>query len=193
MTSPKMDLKSLAERTDTPVAVPIPLALTERPTMLDTLRARRAEEDGFTLIELMVVVLIIAILVAIAIPTFLGARGKANDRAAQADIRNAFTAERTYYTDSQTYADKDQITAIENSLKYTDTASSALASTNTVMINVADGVQPGDTVTIATFSSSGHCFWLKDVAASGTQYGVNTTCGDESTVTYADTTDGWKY
>ena len=149
--------------------------------MLDTLRARRAEEDGFTLIELMVVVLIIAILVAIAIPTFLGARGKANDRAAQADIRNAFTAERTYYTDSQTYADKDQITAIENSLKYTDTASSALASTNTVMINVADGVQPGDTVTIATFSSSGHCFWLKDVAASGTQYGVNTTCGERLT------------
>ena len=33
------------------------------------------EEDGFTLIELMVVVLIIAILIAIAIPTFLGARG----------------------------------------------------------------------------------------------------------------------
>jgi len=48
--------------------------------MLDMLRKRRNDEEGFTLIELMVVVLIIAILLAIAIPTFLGARERANDR-----------------------------------------------------------------------------------------------------------------
>jgi type IV pilus assembly protein PilA len=163
--------------------------------MLDSLRARRAKEDGFTLIELMVVVLIIAILVAIAIPTFLGARGKANDRAAQADIRNAFTAERTYYVDSQAYGDKDQITAIENSLKYTDTAgvATALASTNTVMVVVSDGAQPAGKVTLATFSSSGHCFWLQDEAASGTKYGVTGKCTDDPSATYKDTTDGWKY
>ena len=49
-------------------------------------------EEGFTLIELMVVVLIIAILLAIAIPSFLGARSKAQDRAAQSNARNALTA-----------------------------------------------------------------------------------------------------
>ena len=51
---------------------------------------RRRDEEGFTLIELMVVVLIIAILIAIAIPTFLGARPRAQDRAAQP--RSAFQA-----------------------------------------------------------------------------------------------------
>src|SRR5262249_29204493 len=66
---------------------------------------RRDDEDGFTLIELMVVVLIIAILIAIAIPTFLGARQRAQDRAAQSDLRNGLTAEKTFYTDAQSYAD----------------------------------------------------------------------------------------
>src|ERR671928_2210324 len=61
------------------------------------------DEKGFTLIELMVVVLIIAILIAIAIPTFLGARQRAQDRAAQSDLRNGLTAEKTVYTDKQIY------------------------------------------------------------------------------------------
>jgi type IV pilus assembly protein PilA len=64
---------------------------------------RPHEDDGFTLIELMVVVLIIAILIAIAIPTFLGARQRAQDRAVQSELRNALTNEKVTYTDSQTY------------------------------------------------------------------------------------------
>lgn len=59
-------------------------------------------DDGFTLVELMVVVLIIAILIAIAIPTFMGARTRAQDRAAQSDLRNALTAAKVYYSDSDT-------------------------------------------------------------------------------------------
>src|ERR1700680_1011305 len=83
--------------------------------------ARKSQEEGFTLIELMVVVLIIAILIAIAIPTFLGARTRAQDRAAQSSLRNALTAAKTAYTDTSDYstaATSAQLTAIEPSLTY---------------------------------------------------------------------------
>jgi type IV pilus assembly protein PilA len=92
--------------------------------MLSTLQKRR-EEDGFTLIELMVVVLIIAILIAIAIPTFLGAQDRARDRAAQSDLRNGITAAKTIATDDaglMSSVDEVTLADAEGSLTFVDGA-----------------------------------------------------------------------
>ena len=72
--------------------------------MLKRIREMK-DQDGFTLIELMVVVLIIAILIAIAIPTFLGLRSRAQNRSAQSDVRNGLTAAKAFYTDNETFGD----------------------------------------------------------------------------------------
>jgi prepilin-type N-terminal cleavage/methylation domain-containing protein len=61
------------------------------------------KEKGFTLIELMIVIAIIGILAAIAIPQFSAYRTRSYNSAAQADLRNAATAQEAYYVDENTY------------------------------------------------------------------------------------------
>jgi type IV pilus assembly protein PilA len=64
------------------------------------LRQRIGNESGFTLVELLVVMLILGILAAIAIPTFFNQRDKAQDSDAKVTARTAETAMETYATDN---------------------------------------------------------------------------------------------
>jgi type IV pilus assembly protein PilA len=151
--------------------------------MLATLRKRRdQDEEGFTLIELMVVVLIIAILLAIAIPTFLGARDRANDRASQSSLRNALTAAKTLFTDAQSYSSADTTTlkGIEPSLTYTASSSTSTDAKTVSIDGSKPATAPGTEFYAAAYSKSGKCFYIKDASGANggtTFYKQNSTNG----------------
>ena len=67
--------------------------------MVSRLRERSGSESGFTLVELLVVMLILGILAAIAIPAFFNQRDKAQDADAKVTARTAETGMETYATD----------------------------------------------------------------------------------------------
>jgi len=161
--------------------------------MFDALRKRlHGDEGGFTLIELMVVVLIIAILIAIAIPTFLGARSRAQDKQAQSNLRNALVTEDEYYTDNQAYtATNATMKALEPQLDWGNPKADQAG-----VVATLDAAND-QTVILSSTSVSGTVFCLGKVASgasAGTYYHKACT-GSENTAAVAawdKTTAGWK-
>ena len=113
--------------------------------MIQKLRERSGSESGFTLVELLVVMLILGLLAAIAIPSFFNQRDKARDADAKSAVRTAQTAMETYATDnggSYAGADPADLQAIESTLNNVGarlTVPAAAADSYTVQVESESG------------------------------------------------------
>jgi type IV pilus assembly protein PilA len=130
---------------------------------------RERNEAGFSLIELMVVVLIIGILVSIVLPTYLGARQRAEDSAAKASARQGLTTGRSIFSSDGTYfaANVTTLSNFDTSVTWVDDMT---PSTKPTIVSFQ--VTPAGVFVLAVYSQSGNCFFLQDEPPTSTTYAV---------------------
>ena len=124
-------------------------------------------DAGFTLIELMVVLLILAILLAIAIPTFLGVTKSANDRAAQSNLNTALlNAKAQYQQNSQSYpATANLVTALQSAEPSLTFVTVRPTDQNHISVFVTSA--DGNALVLAAYSAqTQNCWFVVDTPAA---------------------------
>jgi prepilin-type N-terminal cleavage/methylation domain-containing protein len=159
------------------------------PVLRTWLKRLHEDEDGFTLIELMVVVMILGILLVIGMPTFLGVRARFQDRAAQSDLRNSVLSARIMYTDNASFLSANEtasgLVSIVPNMCYVAGGTASAASGTPPCASGAGGGSISVASTAAQFSaarmsSSTSCFVILD-AVTGTRYGETTAANCNAT------------
>lgn len=151
-------------------------------------RAARHDENGFTLVEVMVVVLVIGILLAVGIPTFLGARNRADDTAARSNLDTAFDTATILSDFGSDYslATPTALAAAEPAFTYLPAGQ---ASAGPEQISV-DASAP-DRWTATVLSGSGTCFATTVSVDGRTTYETSTCTGSSAnTATLSGTAAG---
>ena len=117
---------------------------------------RKEGQKGFTLIELMIVIAIIGILAAIAIPQFVSYRQKGYNTQAKGELKSFFTACQAYYADnptvtgdcsttlvSQTFIPSSTVTVSPTGgMNMTGTTSTHISGTSTYTIGSSGNITP---------------------------------------------------
>jgi type IV pilus assembly protein PilA len=129
--------------------------------------AASSDEDGFTLMELLMVILIIGILIAVLTPVFLGASTRAKDRAIQSSLSNATTGAKSLYLAQSTYGGTTPVgmTAEVGGLTFVDAGTNPTGQ-NTVSIFVPPVVGT-NLLVLSGQSKSGNCFYVLDDEGAG--------------------------
>ncbi len=125
------------------------------------------------MVELLVALLIISILLAITIPTFLGTRHSAQNRSAESDLHNALVTAKTYYSGRGTYAGLTLATLRSSEPSYDWITGTITTGSPDATISVASGDQH---IYLATLSASGQCYFVADVE-SATSSAINPSDG----------------
>lgn len=121
---------------------------------------RGVEPDGFTLLELMIVVMVVAILLAVAIPSFLGAKSRADVASAKSRAVQALKTQKVLYADGKGYvSDVLLLEEAEPSLDFRDFP--ALGATEVKGVVYVRDVA-ADTVTVVARAANGDCYWARD-------------------------------
>ena len=118
---------------------------------------RLGHEDGFSLIELVVVILIVGLLAAIAIPTFLSQTGKASDAAAKAQARTALTAANALGTESGGNFSAISVSALQG-------VEPTLRDTTGATLVTADPDPGNKGFTVTSLSQDGNTFTIHQAA-----------------------------
>ncbi len=135
--------------------------------MINRLRVRAQSESGFTLVELLVVMLILGLLAAIAIPAFFNQREKAQDAEAKSTVKTAQTALETYSTDNGGKYTGATAAALHNIEPTISSGSSGPTSLSTLTVGT-------DTYTLEVTSDTGNKFRIVRDSEGGYTYPCDT-------------------
>jgi prepilin-type N-terminal cleavage/methylation domain-containing protein len=153
---------------------------------------RRRGQEGFTLVELMVVLLVLGILLAIGLPVFLGARVRADERRTQAQLRTGLIAGQTYWSDGASFTGFDaNCTAVADSCTAADASESALIWVGPGQPGINEEsivVALGGNLLLTARTTAGEYFCIAQTGGQ-TDHGRGVAFADIDTV--AECTGGW--